>query len=311
MTRAVVFAYHDVGVRCLRALLAADVDVSLVVTHEDQPGETIWFDSVARHARWHGIPVLTPDEPNTAETLARVKAADPDFIFSFYYRRMLKAPLLALARRGAFNMHGSLLPRYRGRAPVNWVLVHGEQETGATLHRMVEKPDAGAIVGQEAVPILPDDTAVELFHKVTVAAELVLWRCLPGLLAGTAPEKPQDLARGSYFGGRSAADGAIDWRAGVRAIHNLVRAVAPPYPGAFSLAGGLPLRVLRTLPAPGAGAAEPVLYWRADRVWAACSDGLLQVLEFELDAGITTPQALNARFGSRALPLINSIREPS
>ncbi|MEO8224964.1 MAG: formyltransferase [Gammaproteobacteria bacterium] len=311
MTRAVVFAYHDVGVRCLRALLAAGVEVSLVVTHEDQPGETIWFDSVARHAGWHGIPVLTPEDPNARETVARVQAADPDFIFSFYYRRMLKAPLLALARRGAFNMHGSLLPRYRGRAPVNWVLVYGEQETGATLHRMVEKPDAGAILGQEAVPILPDDTAVEVFHKVTVAAELVLWRYLPGLLAGTASEQPQDLARGSYFGGRSAADGAIDWRAGVRAIHNLVRAVAPPYPGAFSQAGGLPLRLLRTLPAAGTGAAEPVLYWRADRVWAACPDGLLQVLEFELDGTVGTARAFHRRFGSRALPLINSIREPT
>ncbi len=311
MTRAVVFAYHDVGVRCLRVLLARGIQVSLVVTHDDQPGENIWFDSVARHARWHGIPVLAPEDPNTRETLERVRAEDPDFIFSFYYRRMLKPPLLALARRGAFNMHGSLLPRYRGRAPVNWVLVHGEQETGATLHRMVEKPDAGAIVDQEAVPILPDDTAIEVFHKVTVAAEVALWRCLPGLVAGTATEQPQDLARGSYFGGRRPADGAIDWRAGARVVHNLVRAVAPPYPGAFSLAGGLPLRVLRTLRAEGAGAEVPVLYWRADRLWAACPDGLLQVLEFELDATIRTPQAFHARFGSEALPLINSTREPT
>ena len=309
MTRAVVFAYHNVGVRCLRVLLGRGVEVALVVTHTDQPGEEIWFDSVARHAAWHGIPVVTPDNPNTEATLAQVRSAAPEFIFSFYYRQMLGQPLLSLAPRGAYNMHGSLLPRYRGRAPVNWAVLHGEQETGATLHRMLEKPDAGDIVAQESVPILPDDTAVEVFQKVTVAAEVALWRCLPDLLAGTAHPRPQDLAQGSYFGGRSAADGAIDWYAGVRAIHNLVRAVAPPYPGAFATADGLPLRVLRTVPAPGTGALQPVLQWRDDRVWATCPDGILRVLEFELDTTINTPHALHARFGSRPLPLNNPTRK--
>ncbi len=303
MTRAVVFAYHNVGVRCLRVLLARGVDVALVLTHEDQSGEEIWFDSVARNARWHGLPVLTPDNPNEGEALARVAAAEPDYIFSFYYRRMLAAPLLALARRGAFNMHGSLLPRYRGRAPVNWAVLHGEEQTGATLHQMVEKPDAGAIVDQEAVPILPDDTAFEVFQKVTVAAEITLWRCLPALMAGTAPLRAQDLSRGSYFGGRTPADGAIDWQAGARTVHNLVRAVAPPYPGAFGTADGLPLRLLRTLPVPGAGASAPVLFWQDDQVQAVCRDGRLRVLEFELDTTITTPEAFHARFGSRPLPL--------
>jgi len=234
VTTAVVFGYHNVGVRCLRVLLAQGVEVPLVVTHEDAAGEEIWFDSVARHAAWHRIPVLTPQNPNDDETLARVRALAPDFIFSFYYRHMLGAPLLAVPARGAFNMHGSLLPRYRGRVPVNWAVLHGETETGATLHQMLEKPDAGAIVDQQAVPILPDDTAFEVFQKVTVAAEITLHRCLPDLIAGKASLRPQDLRSGSYFGRRTAADGAIDWSAGVRAVHNLVRAVAPPYPGACS-----------------------------------------------------------------------------
>ena len=119
MTRAVVFAYHDVGVRCLRVLLAQGVEVPLVVTHEDAPGEQIWFDSVARHARWHGLEVATPASPNTPDFLARVAEVRPDFLFSFYYRELLGAELLALAPRGAYNMHGSLLPKYRGRVPVN------------------------------------------------------------------------------------------------------------------------------------------------------------------------------------------------
>jgi len=307
--RAVVFAYHDVGVRCLRTLLAGGVDVPLVVTQTDSPGELIWFDSVARHAAWHDIEVITPEDPNAAAVVERVRAAKPDFLFSFYYRSMLGGALLLLPGRGAYNLHGSLLPKYRGRAPVNWAVLHGESETGATLHAMAPKPDAGDIVGQQAVPILPDDTAVEVFRKVTVAAELVLDRCLPELIAGTAPHHAQDLTAGSYFGGRSARDGAIDWRHGVRTAHNLIRAVAPPYPGAFTEAGGTALRILRSLPVnlpaamplPPAGA--PVLFWHAGALHALCHDGALKVLQFEFGADISSAENFHRRFGERVLPL--------
>jgi len=303
VTRAVVFAYHDVGVRCLRVLLAQGVEVPLVVTHEDAPGEQIWFDSVARHARWHGLDVLTPADPNTPQFLARLRAAAPDFLFSFYYRHMLGAEVLGVAARGAYNMHGSLLPRYRGRVPVNWAVLNGETETGATLHRMTVKPDAGAIVDAQAVPILPDDTAGEVFRKVCVAAEITLHRALPGLLAGTALLRPQDLTQGSYFGRRTAADGAIDWRRGVAAVHNLVRAVAPPFPGAEAQAGGLRLRVLRTLTAAGPKAATPELRLVEGEVRALCHDGALRLLEFELDGAVRDAAAFQARFGAAALPL--------
>jgi methionyl-tRNA formyltransferase len=303
VTRAVVFAYHDVGVRCLRTLLAHGVDVPLVVTHADSPGEEIWFDSVARHAHWHGIEVITPADANAPEVLAAVRAVRPDFLFSFYYRQMLHEPLLQAAPRGAYNMHGSLLPKYRGRAPVNWAVLRGERETGATLHLMAARPDAGAIVARQAVPILPDDTAVEVFRKVTVAAEIVLDRALPQLLAGRAELQQQDPAQGSYYGRRTAADGAIDWSVGTSNIHNLVRAVAPPYPGAHARAGGLPLRLLRTLPAAAPRAASPVLQWQEGEVRALCHDGALRVLEFELDGAIRDPAAFHARFGAAPLPL--------
>ncbi|MGN6318780.1 formyltransferase [Trinickia sp.] len=236
--RAVVFAYHNVGVRCLRVLLARGIDVALVVTHEDNPAERIWFDSVAQVAAEHGIETITPADPNGAQLRDAVAAAKPDFIFSFYYRHMLPAGLLALAPRGAYNMHGSLLPKYRGRVPTNWAVLNGETETGATLHEMAAKPDAGAIVGQSAVPILPDDTAQDVFDKVTVAAEQTLWRVLPALIAGEAPHLPNDLARGSYFGGRKPEDGRIDWSKPAQQVYNLVRAVAPPYPGAFTEVAG-------------------------------------------------------------------------
>jgi methionyl-tRNA formyltransferase len=309
-------------------LLAHGIEVPLVVTHADSPGETIWFDSVARHAAWHGLPVLMPADANAPEVVERVRATRPDFLFSFYYRQMLGAPLLEAAARGAYNMHGSLLPRYRGRVPVNWAVLNGERETGATLHAMTVKPDAGAIVAQQAVPILPDDTAVEVFRKVTLAAEIALDGCLPALVAGTAALKPQNLSQGSYFGRRTARDGAIDWRRGALAVHNLVRAVAPPYPGAFTEAQGMPLRILRSLPLPpvssavhggggraaaagagkdviGARAAEwqPLLLWRDGVVLALCHDGALQLLEFELGDGITTAQEFHRRFGGQALAL--------
>ncbi|WP_292934587.1 formyltransferase [Noviherbaspirillum sp.] len=235
--RAVVFAYHNVGVRCLKVLLARGVDVAFVVTHRDNASENIWFESVAALCDEHNIPYLTPDDPATPELLEKVRAAQPDFIFSFYYRHMLPAELLTLAKHGAYNMHGSLLPKYRGRVPVNWAVLHGESETGATLHEMTVKPDAGAIAAQVAVPILPDDTAFEVFGKVTVAAEQALWSVLPAMLAGQAPRLPNDLTKGSYFGGRKPDDGRIDWAQPAQSIYNLHRAVAPPYPGAWTTIG--------------------------------------------------------------------------
>ncbi|MDD5248390.1 MAG: formyltransferase [Rhodocyclaceae bacterium] len=287
MSRAVVFAYHNVGVRCLKVLLAHGVDVALVVTHEDNPNETIWFESVAETAAQYDIPVLTPADPNRPVILARLEDSRPDFLFSFYYRLMLNPALLAAAARGAYNMHGSLLPKYRGRVPVNWAVLHGERETGATLHRMVAKPDAGEIVAQQAVPILPDDTAHEVFGKVTLAAEMALDRVLPQLLAGTAPHVMPELAAGSYFGGRKPEDGRIDWTKSAAEIHNLVRAVAPPYPGAFfDLADGRRLRLLRTLRALDRAPrfAAPTLYRDGDAVFADCADGrVLRILAWDGD----------------------------
>ncbi|HEX8961533.1 MAG TPA: formyltransferase [Rhodocyclaceae bacterium] len=287
MTRAVVFAYHNVGVRCLKVLLAHGVDVRLVVTHEDNPNEEIWFESVAQTAAQYGIPAITPENANRPAVLAQIEDCRPDFLFSFYYRSMLDAALLAAAPRGAYNMHGSLLPKYRGRVPVNWAVLHGERETGATLHRMVDKPDAGEIVAQQAVPILPDDTAFEVFGKVTLAAEMALDRALPQLIAGTAPHVLPDLKAGSYFTGRKPEDGRIDWGKSAEAIHNLVRAVAPPYPGAFTdLPDGRRLRLLRTLRAfeRAPRHAAPTLY-REDGVdYVDCADGrVLKVLAWHGD----------------------------
>ncbi len=306
MARAVVFAYHNVGVRCLSVLLAHRVEVPLVVTHIDNPAENIWFDSVAELAATHRLPAIALADPNAADTLVRIRELQPDFLFSFYYRHMLKPPLLATASRGALNMHGSLLPKYRGRVPVNWAVINGETETGATLHYMTEKPDAGDIVDQQAVPILPDDTALDVFHKVTEAATMVLDRGLPALLEGNAPRRPQDLSQGSYFGGRKPEDGRIDWRLSATCIHNLVRGVAPPYPGAFTELGGRKLRILRTRVEPGrmAGSDPPGMYARHGTCFAVCADGsTLRILEMDFDGAPFTAADFLARFGAKPAPV--------
>jgi methionyl-tRNA formyltransferase len=299
--RAVVFAYSNVGDRCLRVLKAGGMEVALVVTHRDHPGEKIWFQRVADTADELGLPWIYGDDPNAPELAARVAQARPDIIFSFYYRAMLPAAVLGLAPAGALNMHGSLLPRFRGRAPTNWAVLKGATETGATLHEMVAKPDAGAIVDQSAVPILPDDTGRQVFDKVAVAAEQVLWRTLPAILAGRMPRRPNDLAQGSYFGGRRPEDGRIDWSRPAAEVYNLVRAVAPPYPGAFTELGGRRYIIAqaRRLPARPAQPLAPGLHVVDGRVIGACGDGLcLSILELRCGDETVSPAALRTSIES-------------
>ena len=331
MTSAVVFAYHNVGVRCLSVLLKHGVEVPLVITHQDNPNETIWFDSVAALAQQHGIAVITPDDPNTPEVIAQVHAAQPDFIFSFYYRNMLGVPLLSIPKRGAYNMHGSLLPKYRGRVPVNWAIIHGETETGATLHAMNVKPDNGAIVAQEAVPISINDTAEEVFTKVTGAAERALDKVLPALMAGSARHTPQDLTQGGYFKGRKPEDGRIDFTWGGQRIHNFVRALTRPYPGAFadvvivnSAASGAtsggstssakriiiwatrlePLRDKGLKASASGKPLTPTLSEEGTNVILRCPDGVrVIILELEADSIAVTAANFESVFGRRSIGL--------
>jgi methionyl-tRNA formyltransferase len=301
VTGAVVFAYSEVGVRCVRELLSQGVKIPLLFTHADDPKETQWFGSVKQLAEANGLKVVTPDSPNTPQWIAQGAALKPDFVFSFYYRYMLDKAWLALPRLGALNIHGSLLPKYRGRAPVHWAIIHGETTTGASLHYMVEKPDAGALVDQEAVPILENDTALQVSVKVAEAAQTVLRRSLPRLISGTAASVPLDLKKGSYFGRRTPEDGRIDWRWGARAIHDLVRAVAPPFPGAFTDINGCRLELLETrmdthpLKYP---TQSPCLYSFEGTWYADCTDGRrLKILQLSANGETVTentvPRALS------------------
>jgi methionyl-tRNA formyltransferase len=307
---AVVFAYHSVGVRALSALLAQGIRVPLVVTHQDDPQENQWFDSVAQLAALEGIATITPDNPNLPAVVAQVQSCRPDFIFSFYYRHMLGAELLSLPARGAYNLHGSLLPKYRGRVPINWAVCHGERETGVSLHEMVLKPDAGALLAQEVVAILPNDTAHAVFQKAVCAGERLLLRLLPELLAGTLVPTPLDLSLGSYFGRRRPEDGRIAWHRSAWEIHNLIRAVAPPYPGAFFDMGEQRIGVLRSHYRAEAARSKPVgsprLYWEGDRCHVDCLDGQrLHLLQLTLDGKLLDRAAFCQRWGDANLILLH------
>jgi UDP-4-amino-4-deoxy-L-arabinose formyltransferase/UDP-glucuronic acid dehydrogenase (UDP-4-keto-hexauronic acid decarboxylating) len=234
--KAVVFAYHDVGCMGVRVLKRLGVDVARVYTHDDDPNENHWYGSVAKTCAEEGVTCTTAN-PHLPEEIARIAAIAPDAIFSLYYRDMIKDTVLSLAKRGAVNLHGSYLPRYRGRAPVNWQILHGETQGGVTLHHMVKKADAGDIVHQEAFEIGPADTGRDVYEKMLPAAERVLRATAMLVLAGTAPRTLQMESKATYYGRRRPEDGRIEWRWAAEDVRNLVRAVTHPYPGAFTFAG--------------------------------------------------------------------------
>ncbi|HEY5229186.1 MAG TPA: formyltransferase [Opitutaceae bacterium] len=290
--RILFFGYSEVGHDCLSLLLERGDNVVALITHEDNPNENIWFKTPALAARGKGVPVHTPERVGTPEWMERIAAMKPDLILSVYYRNMIGMRVLGLAPLGAFNMHGSLLPAYRGRAPINWAVLHGEPRIGMTLHRMVKEPDAGNIVDQEGVDIGPRDTAEQAFRKVLPCARRVLARQIEPLLSGTARESVQDASKATYFSGRKPEDGRIDWAKSSLQVFNLVRAVTEPYPGAFTDSGGARLMVWWTeteSPAAKSLKGRPGEVLSVSPLVVATGDGAIELTKVEWRG---TPPAL-------------------
>jgi methionyl-tRNA formyltransferase len=284
----VLFAYHEMGYACMDALLRMRAPVAALFTHRDDPHEEIWWHSCAELAARGGIAVHHPDTIDQQWT-TRIAAMKPAVIYSFYYRHLIPESVLNLAPLGAYNMHGSLLPRYRGRAPVNWMLVNGEREAGVTLHHMVARADAGDIVGQHAAVIDDSDTALTLYRKLVPLGVKLIKEFHPLIVTGKAPRVAQDSSRATYFGRRRPEDGRIDWRWPARRVFNLVRAVTHPYPGAFCIAANRRLLIWQariasesgTLGAPGAIIGESA----GGALEVAAGEGSVLVLRAQFEGG--------------------------
>ncbi len=284
--KCVVFGYHNIGCLGIEELLKNGFEIAAVFTHKDSETENIWFDSVAETASAHGIPVFAPEDVNHPVWVNKIKAINPDIIFSFYYRDMLKSDILEIPKHGCLNLHGSLLPKYRGRVPFNWAIINGEKETGVTLHYMTVKPDAGDIVVQKKVSIEDNDTAKSVFVKAAAAAREMLAEVLPQVKAGTAPRKAQDDSQATYFGGRKPADGEIDWTKSATDVRNLVRAVTRPYPGAFSFMGDRKCFFWAVTTVADNGGAKPGTVINAEPLTIACGKGAVKVDSAQLANGV-------------------------
>ena len=285
--KAVVFAYHDIGCLGVQAVLDAGYDIAAIFTHADNPGENTFFGSVSRLAAEAGIPVYAPDDVNHPIWAERISQLAPDVIFSFYYRYLLSDAILEPPPAGAFNLHGSLLPKYRGRAPLNWVLVNGESETGVTLHRMVNRADAGAIIGQQRVAISPDDTALTLHHKLCQTARQVLEQALPAIKRRETRDVLQNESDATYFGRRTPEDSFLTWNRPATTLHNMVRAVAAPWPGAFSYSGTQKFTIWSSRVHSQPQTAQPGTVISVAPLLIACSEGALEVMTGQAGNGIT------------------------
>jgi UDP-4-amino-4-deoxy-L-arabinose formyltransferase/UDP-glucuronic acid dehydrogenase (UDP-4-keto-hexauronic acid decarboxylating) len=283
--KAIVLAYHNIGCIGIEALLKNGYEIAAVFTHNDNPNENIWFNSVAELASSHGIPVFAPEDINHPLWIQKIIEIDPDILFSFYYRNMVASEILDIPSSGCLNLHGSFLPKYRGRCPLNWVLVNGETETGITLHYMTPRADDGDIVCQKKIAISDTDNAHTLHEKAAKTATDVLNEILPKLREGTVRRIPQDHSKASYFGARSAKDGEIDWNRDAVAIRNLVRAVSRPYPGAFSYLGNRKCIFWSVSVAQG-NSQRPGTILSAAPLVIACGKGAIQVDFGQFEGGI-------------------------
>ncbi len=275
--KCVVLAYSNIGCEGIEALLRNGYDILAVFTHQDNPRENIWFQSVAEIAAANNIPTFAPEDINHPMWAHKIKELGPDVIFSFYYRNMVKKAILDIPEKGCFNLHGSMLPAYRGRCPINWVLLNGEKETGVTLHRMIEKPDAGDIMAQKKVEITDNDTARTLHAKCAEAAKEVLDDILPKIKDGSAKGTAQDESKASYYGGRNPADGEINWNGSATQTRNLVRAVTKPFPGAFSYVSSRKVIFWQTSEVASEASARPGEILSVAPLVIACKDGAIKV----------------------------------
>jgi methionyl-tRNA formyltransferase len=229
-----VGAVHE-AVPALTEVLASGAEIAEVVTlPPERAGATSGFVDLAPLASSHGITVRRCADLNAPGSIEHTRLLQPDLIVVVGWTRLLSAELLAVPRHGCVGFHASLLPRYRGRAPVNWAILRGEAVTGNTMMYLDAGTDTGDIIDQQPVPIEPDDTCAAVYRKVAAAGAGMLRAHLAALLEGTAPRRPQGPADGPALPKRTPRMGITDWNRSARSVHDWIRALTEPYPGAFT-----------------------------------------------------------------------------
>jgi len=267
----------------LQALIEAGHDVVGVVTRTDKPagrGKVLTPPAVKAAAEQSGVPVFQPKRVREPESTAAIGAMGPDVIVVAAYGQVLPRELLALPKHGCVNIHASLLPAYRGAAPINWAIINGETRTGITIMQMDEGLDTGAILAQESIPIDPRDTAGDLTEKLSELGSRLVVDTLSRIEAGGLTAVPQDNGKASMAPLLKKDDGLIDWTMSARELHNRVRGLSP-WPGAHGYLDGKLIKILGTDVAEGSG--EPgVLYEQGrDGLAIGTGSGLLRIVSIQ------------------------------
>jgi methionyl-tRNA formyltransferase len=297
--RVVFFGTPEFAVPTLDALLASRHTVAAVVTQPDRPrgrGQKVSHAPVKARALDRGLPLLQPDRLKDQSFLDAVAALGADLGVVAAYGRILTDPVLAAPRMGLVNVHASLLPKYRGAAPVHRAIIAGEVETGVTIMRVVKALDAGPMMAAERRAIGPDETSVDVERDLARIGARLLVRVVDDLAAGCAREEEQDPAAATYANRLTKADGAVDWRLSARRIHDLVRGLHP-WPHAYTFRGADRFILIRSRVGGSAAGVEPgtVVEAQGDRFIVATGEGTLQIVEIQAE-------------GKRALPAHDFLR---
>jgi len=245
--RILLFGIYELGFRSLEALLARNLNVVGVVT---KPEGLLEAQPITRLARETGRPVLAPESPRDAGFLRQVRLLRPDLIAVAGYHKILPGSLLRLPPSGVINVHGSLLPRYRGPSPWKWAIMNGETRSGATVQQMAEELDRGDILSQRELPIDPQDTGETLFLRISALAGPLLAETIEDLFAGRVDPQPQDEQRASYQGYPGDEDARICWEWNAERIRNQIRGLCPR-PGAWTQYGRKRVRIRKAALAGG------------------------------------------------------------
>ena len=280
----------DIAAECLKALYAAGHDICAVYTRRDKPvgrKQVLTAPPVKEVALAHGTPVFQPRTLRDGSEDENIRALAPELIVVVAYGCILPKSVLEAPKYGCINLHVSLLPKYRGAAPIHWAILNGEQETGVTIMHMAHDLDAGDIIAQAATPIDPDETVVALHDRLAVLGAELLVNVVADIAAGTATRTPQEHGKATLAPMLSRELSPMDWSRPARALHNQVRGLVP-WPAAVTELGGNRCKVFSTsvLDATTSAAPGTILAAGKEGIQVACGGGtVLRIDELQADGG--------------------------